>query len=99
VRVVPEQAALFTRMVSGALLDPLEPLPAGPDGWPRYELLYPTRGAARGSLLAMGPWIEVLAPRELREELRAAAEAVVALYETLSGEDAGAASVRSGAAD
>jgi hypothetical protein len=46
-------------------------------------LLYPTLGAARGSLLSMGPWIEVLAPRELRELLRAAAEAVVALYDTL----------------
>ncbi len=83
VRVVPEQAALFARLISGALLDPMEPLPPGPDGWPRYELLYPTLGAARGSLLSMGPWIEVLAPRELRELLRATAEAVVALYDTL----------------
>lgn len=83
VRVAPEQAPLFARLVSGALLDPMEPLPPGADGWPRYELVYPTLGAARGSLLSMGPWIEVLAPRELRELLWAAAEAVVALYDTL----------------
>ncbi len=86
IRVVPEQVALLTRLISGALLDPMAPLPPGPDGWPRYELLYPTLGAARGSLLAMGPWVEVLAPRELRESLRAAAEAVVAFYDTASGE-------------
>lgn len=82
VAVVPEQAPLFRRMVSGALLDPMEPLPPGPDGWLRYELLYPALYAARGSLLAMGPWVRVLAPLELRELLRAAAEAVVALYDT-----------------
>ncbi len=87
VRVVPEQVPLFSRLISGALLDPMEPLPPGPDGWPRYELLYPTLGAARGSLLSMGPWIEVLAPRELRELLRATAEAVVALYDSLDRAD------------
>ncbi|MGH7910416.1 MAG: helix-turn-helix transcriptional regulator [Candidatus Dormibacteraceae bacterium] len=85
VRVTPEQVVLFTRLVAGALVEPMEALPPGEDGWPRYALRYPALGAARGSLLALGPWIEVLAPRELRQSLRAAAEAVVALYEAVAG--------------
>jgi predicted DNA-binding transcriptional regulator YafY len=37
-------------------------------------------GAARGSLLAFGPDVEVLAPETLRNGLRESASAVVALY-------------------
>lgn len=81
VRVEPETVPLFLRVVSGALIEPLTRVPDGADGWPRFELLYPALGAARTSLLAFGPAVEVLGPADLREELRAAAEAVVATYE------------------
>ena len=80
VRVAPDVLPLFLRMVSSALLDPATPLPPGADGWPRLELLYSALGAARASLLGFGPAVEVLGPNELREDLRAAAEAVVATY-------------------
>jgi predicted DNA-binding transcriptional regulator YafY len=49
-------------------------------GWVELELRYPAEGAARGSLLAFGPDVEVLAPEALRHAVRESASAVVALY-------------------
>ncbi|HYZ01969.1 MAG TPA: WYL domain-containing protein [Candidatus Binatia bacterium] len=81
VRVAPDHVGLVLRVAGGRLQEPATRLPAGRDGWPRFELLFPAMGAARAVLLSCGPAVEVLAPKELRVELAAMARAVLLLYD------------------
>jgi predicted DNA-binding transcriptional regulator YafY len=53
---------------------------ARPDGWIEAEIEFRTLGEARAMAFALGSSAEVLEPAELRAELHAAAEAMVALY-------------------
>lgn len=81
VRVAPDHVGLVLRVAGGRLQEPATRLPAGRDGWPRFELLFPAMGAARAVLLSCGPAVEVLGPHELRAELAAMARAVLLLYD------------------
>jgi predicted DNA-binding transcriptional regulator YafY len=51
-----------------------------PDGWTRAVLPIESEDHACREYLAFGPEIEVLAPRQLRDRLAAAARATAALY-------------------
>ena len=50
------------------------------DGWLRVEMLFEEAHSACEYVLSFGPRIEVLEPQSLRDLVRQAAEAIVALY-------------------
>jgi predicted DNA-binding transcriptional regulator YafY len=78
-RVRAQRVEMLLRVVASQLVAPAERGPTR-DGWTDLELRYPAEGAARGSLLAFGPDVEVLAPETLRRGVRESARALVALY-------------------
>ncbi|MEU1514303.1 YafY family protein [Streptomyces sp. NPDC005811] len=83
VRVRRERLDMFLRMNAPALVE----LPGGEghgEGWVTARLSYPSVPAAR-QLLAFSDRVEVLAPPEVREELRAAAASVTELYQRTDG--------------
>src|SRR5215472_1308603 len=65
VRVRAERVEMLLRIVASQLQAPAA-RGAARDGWVELELRYPADGAARASLLAFGPDVEVLAPDSLR---------------------------------
>jgi predicted DNA-binding transcriptional regulator YafY len=78
-RVRAERLELVLRVVASQLVAPAERGPT--DGaWVDLQLRYPAEGAARASLLAFGPDVEVLAPATLRCGMRESAHAIAALY-------------------
>jgi predicted DNA-binding transcriptional regulator YafY len=78
-RVRAEVVEMLLRIVASQVLAPAV-RGAALDGWVELELSYPAEGAARASLLAFGPDVEVLAPDTLRRGVRDSARAIVALY-------------------
>ncbi|WP_340376082.1 YafY family protein [Streptomyces sp. SS7] len=83
VRVRRERLDMFLRMSAPALVE----LPEGDshgDDWVTARLSYPSVPATR-QLLAFSDRVEVLAPPQVREELRAAAASVTELYQPDEG--------------
>ena len=81
VRVAPGAADWVARLGNPALRPPADapPTPDG-DGWLRRTLVFEKLEYAESALLGLGDAVEVIAPLELRERVRARAAAVTALY-------------------
>ncbi len=81
---------MLLRIVASQLAAPAERLGPSPregqgrsrgEHWSELRLRYPAEGAARGSLLGLGPDVEVLEPASLRAGMLEASRAVAALYQ------------------
>ena len=70
VRLSPEAMPLVTRVFGENALDDLVYGEPGPDGWFRVEVGLPSLEAAASRLLSFGEHVEVVAPEELRAEMR-----------------------------
>jgi len=78
VRVHPRSVWYFANSLSGRYDRIAEP---DPTGWTRLRLTYPSLAAAHTGVLALGADVEVLGPRELREQVAVSARALVGLYQ------------------
>ncbi|MDQ2717979.1 MAG: YafY family transcriptional regulator [Chloroflexota bacterium] len=55
--------------------------PADKDGWVTLHMTFESLEMARGSMLSLGTWVEVLSPQELREHVIDFARGIVEFYE------------------
>ncbi len=71
VRVAPDRAELLETLVGGSAMRAAEPLeaPDDPDGWTHLRLLIDWPEDAASRLVGMGPYLEVLEPFELRNQI------------------------------
>lgn len=81
VRVHPDRVARLRAAVGGAVMNAAEPIAsADPDGWLRLRLRLDWPEEAAGVLLSAGPWVDVVSPPEVRNEVATMARDVAARY-------------------
>lgn len=85
-RVQEQTAAMLPGGLRWARLEGVDP--AGPDGWCHVRILFETREEACSSVLRFGDRVEVLAPKELRDDVAESARSTLALYARSDAQDA-----------
>lgn len=79
-KISPDLLPLLPTILGAQAATPLEPAAPDADGWHLLHVTFEHKTQACAVVLSMGAAARVIAPDELRQRVRAAAQAVVTLY-------------------